>query len=271
MHMSIQPLEIPPQFSNQMGMGTPQAVFKGKVSLAGRIIFMVLFGLGAISAFLYALVYFLERFSRFYLPALLGDIAPFLIIGVIALAIAAGTAWGLYTRRKKAVVVYDNGFAYSDRKGVQIWKWEQLNQVFANVVKHYTNGIYTGTTHTYTFQNNEGARLVMNDQIKDIENLYNLIQKNSLQVRYQKLANAYNTGNPVVFGPVQIGKESGLQIGKKIYHWSEIEQVAINKGVLSVKKKDGGWFSGASATAGSIPNLHILLSILDQVVGLKTG
>jgi len=138
------------------------------------------------------------------------------------------------------------------------------------VVRNYTNGIYTGTTHTYTLHNNQGDKLVFNDSLMNVETLYNQIQNHSLNIRYQKLANAYNAGHPVTFGSVVISKQNGLQIGKKVYPWEEIEQVAINKGILSVKKKDGGWFSGASATSGSIPNLHVLLSILDQVIGLKT-
>lgn len=40
---------------------------------------------------------------------------------------------------------------------------------------------------------------------------------------------------------------------------------------LRVMKKDGGWFSGAFVAVGSIPNLAVLLAIVDQVVGLKTG
>jgi hypothetical protein len=40
---------------------------------------------------------------------------------------------------------------------------------------------------------------------------------------------------------------------------------------LKVSKKDGGWFSGASAAAASIPNLRVLLAIIHQVVGVKAG
>ncbi len=41
--------------------------------------------------------------------------------------------------------------------------------------------------------------------------------------------------------------------------------------VLSVKKRGGGWFSGATALASTIPNLHVLLSIINQIVGVKAG
>jgi hypothetical protein len=177
----------------------------------------------------------------------------------------------MFRRRKKGAVVYTNGFAYSDHKGVQTWRWEQVQDITANVVRHYTNGIYTGTTHNYSLVKTNGDKLVLNDALKDIEALYTHLQNNTLQQRYQRLADEYNQGNLVTFGQVTIGKQLGIQIGKKTYPWDQIQQVGINKGVLSVKKKDGKWFSGASATAGSIPNLHVLLSIINQIVGLQTG
>jgi hypothetical protein len=74
----------------------------------------------------------------------------------------------------------------------------------------------------------------------------------------------------VTFGPVAISK-SGIVIGRKTYPWSEVQQVSIHQGYVKVSKKGGGWFSGASAAASTIPNLRVLLSIINQVVGLKAG
>jgi len=104
-----------------------------------------------------------------------------------------------------------------------------------------------------------------------VEELAATIRKNIFPLLYDKYAQAYNGGQTCTFGPVKISKAEGIQIGKKIYPWAEVEQVAIKKGILSVKKKDGGWFSGAKATASSIPNLEVLLAIIDQVAGLHTG
>lgn len=267
--MSTQPLEIPAQFSGLMGMGKPQAVFKAKVSMAARIVFAVIFGLVGGAALLYAGYLFWERWGRYYPPVIFKAMLPYLVVAVIAFVLAVILLWGLYSRRKKAVVVYENGFSYSDRKGIKTWRWDQINLVYANVVRHYTNGIYTGTTHTYTLHDNNGDKVVFNNSLAEVENLYNFVQNHSFQLRYQKYADAYNAGTRVHFGPVNISKSGGIQIGNKTYHWTEIQQVGINNGVLSVKKKDGGWFSGATVTAGSIPNLHVLLSIIDQLVGLK--
>jgi hypothetical protein len=60
-------------------------------------------------------------------------------------------------------------------------------------------------------------------------------------------------------------------LAKKTYPWIEVQQVSIQQRILKVSKKGGGWFSGARASASVIPNLNVLLNIIYQVVGLKTG
>ena len=263
--------EIPDQFSNLLGMGAPFEVYRAKASIVINVILAVIFFLGSGGALLYALSIVWERWGRYYPPVIFKAVLPWGIGSVVAFGIGLLILWGMYNRRKKAAVIYNNGFAYSDRKGVQTWRWEQVQDVTANVIRHYTNGIYTGTTHTYTIQKSTGEKLVLNDSIKDIEAFFTQLENNTLQQRYQRLADIYNNGVPVTFGPVTIGKQLGIQIGKKAYPWEEIEDVAINKGVLSIKKKNGGWFSGATASAGLIPNLQVLLSIISQIVGLKAG
>lgn len=264
--------DIPKQFSPLTHLGEPVEVFKAKASLTLQIILTVVFFL-VFGGFLFYALYVLYDMwtSKYYFPVIFDTILPWLIIAAVAFLIGAVILWGIYTSRKKGAVVYAGGFAYSDRKGVKAWRWDQVQEVTANIVRNYTNGIYVGTTHTYTLFDTQGEKLVINDAFKDVENFYTHLQNNSLQIRYKRLADRYNQGQEVPFGPVSISKQNGLRINKKVYPWDTIEQVTIDKGVLSVKKKAGGWFSGASATSGTIPNLHVLLSIIDQVIGLNAG
>ena len=97
-----------------------------------------------------------------------------------------------------------------------------------------------------------------------------IIQDAILPGLYEQAAQQYNAGQRLVFGPVAIGSD-GIQIGKKTYAWDEVRQVSIQRGILKVSKKEGGWFSGASARASAIPNLNVLLNIIHRVVGLQIG
>lgn len=62
----------------------------------------------------------------------------------------------------------------------------------------------------------------------------------------------------------------GLHFRKKTIPWNEVKEVSLKRGELKVSRKNGGFLSGTTVPAPSIPNLRILLAIIDQVVGLKT-
>jgi exonuclease I len=138
------------------------------------------------------------------------------------------------------------------------------------ITRHYTNGIYTGTTHVYTLFNRQNQRLVLSDSFGKVEELAKLIDESIFPRLYKLAADQYNAGQAIISGPVEISK-AGITISRKTYPWSDVKEVSIHRGILKVSRKEGGWFSGASASASSIPNLGVLLTIIHQVVGLKAG
>lgn len=264
-------LQIPESFNTAFGMGAPKSYFPVKnINRVGNLVaFLILLG-GAVLLFLYGL-YDTYVAYRLHGPAMIDDrlIAPLLISAVLfGLGLLAG--WAAYNNWNKGVAVYDNGFAARDRKGVHTWLWTDVISYTAAVTRHYTNGIYTGTTHVYTLYNKQNEKVVFSDIYKGAEQLGQAAENASFPSRYDQARQFYNSGQTVVFGPVAISK-AGIAIGKKTYPWTDVKEVSIHQGVLKISKKDGGWFSGASASAPSIPNLRVLLSIIDQVVGVKTG
>jgi len=192
------------------------------------------------------------------------------IIAVILFVLSMIIGWSALASWHKSVAVYERGLVARDRKGFQTWRWEDLDSMYTAVTRHYTNGIYTGTSHVYTLVDAQGKRLVLNDAYIHVEDLARLIDLKTMPILYERASNRYNAGEALLFGPVAINK-TGLTFGRKSYPWSEVKQVSISRGILKVAKKDGGWFSGASVTVSTIPNLRVLLSIIDQIVGIKAA
>ena len=265
-------LPIPDSFSEVFGLGAPVAVYPAKKgSRWGSLIFMLILFAGVGVALLWGAYNAYTRYLKFGPAIVVSSLTGPWILAAVLFVIALLLSWNVFSNWKKAAVVYQDGFAYRDRKGLRTWRWNEFLSLTSAVTKHYTNGIYTGTTHVYTFLKKDGEKFAINDTIDNVEELADRIRKNIFPLIYEECAAAYNQDRACVFGPVKLSKTNGIQIGKKIYPWDEVEQVAIQKGTLSVKKKGGGWFSGATATASSIPNLEVLLMIIDQVVGLKTS
>lgn len=263
-------LEVPSFFSPISGMGIPEKIFPvRKFSRYGSIVLAVIGLGGAAAVFIYSLLYISDQIQRTG-PAVLETtlFAPLFffimlaLVGLISLGIAISN-W------KKAAVLYKNGFAYSDRKGLKSFYWDEIQSIRSEVVKRYTNGFYTGTTHRYTIENYNGVRISLDDSLMRVEELASRIRRHTFPLLYQRYSQAYNTGDPVTFGPVTLNRSGGITHGKKSYPWEQIAAVTVEKGQVQIAKKGGGWFSGTTLLAASIPNLEVMLAIVDRVIGVK--
>jgi len=262
--------QLPEVFQSVIAFGALKSYHPlRKSSRTGNLVILFLLWAGAVVAVLYG-VYEAYTWRR-YGPVMIQDrLQTPLIVAFILFVIGIFVVWSLFANWKKAAAVYERGLAYSSRKGLELWQWEQVARLFVAITRHYTNGVYTGTTHVYTLMDNQSRKLVLNDSLEQIEALGQSVEAQTFPLLYASASSQYNSGVAVSFGPVLLSK-AGLQFNKKVYPWADVKQVSIKRGVLQVARKDGGLFSGASVAVSGIPNLRVLLSILDQVVGIKTA
>jgi hypothetical protein len=263
--------EIPARFQTVMGLGARGEYYPVKKwGRLGSLVACILFLAGSVVVMFVGLLKAYQALQQHGTSLLDDTLGVPLVIAVILFLIGMLAGWITYVNWDKAVVAYERGFAYSDRKGLQTWPWDQVVSMTTAITRHYTNGIYTGTTHTYTLVNRQNRRLVLSDSIGKVEQLAKVIEDGIFPLLYEHAAGQYNLGQSLNFGPVTINK-TGIAIGKKNYAWAEVKQVTIRQGFLKISKSEGGLFSGASAMVSAIPNLRVLSAILQQVVGLQLG
>jgi hypothetical protein len=257
--------------SKGSGLGAPKRYFPvKKIHRVGSLLaFFFLLG-AAVMVFLDGLLVAYQSYQK-HGPAVIGD--SLALPGLLALALfLAGLAagWWAFTNRGRGVVVYERGFAIHDRKGIQLWRWEEIVSLTEAVKRSYAGENSTGMRHVYRLVNRRNQQLVLTDVYSKVEELAMIIRDTILPGQYEQAAQRYNAGQRLVFGPVIID-QAGIQMGKKTYAWAEVRQVSIRRGILKISKTEAGWFNGASTPISAIPNLHVLLNIIHQVVGLKTG
>ena len=265
------PSQVPEQFESVYGLGTPLGVYS--VGAANRwvsAIFGVILVGGAGLAAIYGMFDMYVQVAQYGSVMLSKTIVPPLIIAALMLLFGLLTAFNAYLNWNKSVVVYEKGLAYSDNKGIQSWGWHEVEWYYVAITKHYYNGIYTGTTYLYTLQKVDGSRLKLDNKFKQIEALGRFVGQKVAPYQYDRLLQKLRNGETVQLGPIAINKDS-IAMRKKTYSWDEVEQVGIQKGYVSIKKRDGRWFSGASAPVAAIPNLDAFFGIVNQIVKVKTG
>jgi hypothetical protein len=263
--------ELPEAFSSVIGLGAPVDYFPQTKS--SRLISPILAGLLIIVSMI-SCGWGMDTGYGAYLrygPAVIYDLSsPPLIIALGLLVIGIILIGFAIANRNRCVMVYEKGLAYYDRKGLQSMRWEEIGGFYLSIVRQLSFGIPTGTTYLYTVNKLGGGKFFFDNRYERIQHLGSLIGRNILPIQYQLAADVYNSGQAASFGPVLVSR-SGLTVSKKTYPWNEIEQVSVQQGVFKVSKKGGGWFSGASTPVASIPNLEAMLSIIDQVLGVKVG
>ena len=264
-------IELPEAFLSVTGLGTPVDFFR--LSRTNRLI-------APVAA---AMLVIASAFScgwgmdvaygayRQYGPAVIYDLSllPFAVTLGLLLA-GVGVAWSAISNRGKCAAVYEKGLVYLDRSGLQPLRWEEVGEFYISIIRNYSYGVQTGTSYRYTLRKINGGRLVFDNRFERVAHLGSLIGRNTLPIQYKLAADIYNSGQTASFGPVQISR-AGLTSSKKTYPWNDIGQVSVQQGLFKVSKKGGGWFSGASTPVSAIPNLEAMLSIIDQVVGVKVG
>ncbi len=186
---------------------------------------------------------------------LIGALAAF-IIGA-AVVISAWRNWRL------VAALFDNGVAYQSRTGIQQVSWADVTAVWQRVTRHYTNGVYTGTTHVYTIQTNTGQKIVLDDRLgKGIEDLGKAVQRGASNALFPRYYTAVQNGQRLEFGPLAMDNQK-LYAGKKELPWSEIKAVRINKGQIAIQK-DKGWFNWTSVAVPQVPNFFIFYDLIGR-------
>lgn len=249
-------------FPGVIGLGN----LKGEYSNTGRRRwFSVIFGglclLAAPALVLVAAYVGYVTYNNSGLYKVAGNVALPLIIALAAFVIGASVLINAWRNWRIAAALYENGVAYQSRTGIQQVNWSDVTAVWQRVTRHYTNGVYTGTTHAYTIQTNAGQKVVLDDRLgKKVEELGNAVQRGASNALYPRYWQAIQNGQRVDFGPIAMDNQK-LYAGKKELRWDDIKAVKVNKGMISVKQ-DKGWFNWATVTVPQVPNFSTFYDLI---------
>jgi len=231
----------------------------------GMVLGVVLTGIG-VAALLFGATSALSEFASGAGSALLAACIPGMV-GLAALGLGGWTLFAAWKNWGQAAALFERGFAFARGDEVRSIPWTDVTAVWQSIVKHYTNGIYTGTSHRYTVQLADDTRYVLDDKFKDVEALGSAIQKNVTQALYPKYVAALKAGSRLEFGPLAMDYNK-LYAGKKELAWDEIKSIRVRGGAVSVKK-DKGWFQWARTSVPQIPNFYIFYALLKNFTAVE--
>ena len=160
------------------------------------------------------------------------------------------------------LVVYRDGFAFRAGKDMHTWRWEEVTVIQSNLYRNSTGHGRGYIEHEYTLTKNSGDKVILDSGIKNVEGALEPIKHNVFAQLLPPLAQAYQSGQAVTFGPVTIHKQNGIQMDGKPYAWETILEIKVHLGRFTMSRRDG---KKHEVRASAIPNIELLC----QMIGLK--
>ncbi|GED83371.1 DUF6585 family protein [Streptomyces sp. 6-11-2] len=200
-------------------------------------------------------------------------IAAVLFMGIVSLILpplAAYFFWLAFTApnlsRKQAarrLHLFEHGLAEVGRNGeVSVFRWDSMT-VLQEITERYANGIYVGTTYVYTLHREDGTRLKVTDFYAQPERWGPAFQQEITRAQLPGLVTGLEQGRTLTYGSLSVNL-GGVATAKGSLTWTEIEKVEISQGML-VLRKPGKKLPWAQVQVKKVPNLFLLLALIDQL------
>ncbi len=239
-------------------LGIPTAAYRAKFTIKKAIAVAFLFavGLGILVAAI------LDSSS-----VLLSTVIAVVISSVLFLAIPIWIVVDAVRSRDIQVYVCPGGLLYLHSGKTRAIRWDQVDAFWRKVVKTSSYGIQTGTTHRYTLRCSDGATFKFNDNIGNVEALGNTIAAETARTLWPRYIAAYQAGHTLSFGKISLNQQ-GVNNGKEWLPWSQIREIQLTRGYLSLKKegdKQGNW---RVIPASEIPNVDVFMALVN---GIQSG
>ena len=192
------------------------------------------------------------------------------VCGGLGLLLALAGGYSIWQSRREqdlAIRAFHDGLTYSHKGKTEAMRWDDMTQVTMSLIN---NKNLRAMFYNYTLQSSDGRKITFNYNDQAMQNLQQLsdtIQREITARQLPQAIAAYNAGDNVTFGRLTVSK-AGLSNGKEAIPWSEVEEVKLQNGAVTVRKKDK-WLNWSSVTVGSTPNIYVFLHMVDQIVGLN--
>lgn len=186
------------------------------------------------------------------------------VAGVFPLGVAVWAFAQFFTRRSLRVLVFPEGLVHIRGGKAQVFRWDEIAKVYMSLQKTRVGG--RAVQHSYRIQDVRGKRAEFTGDIPGVATLGQTIQQEVTRRMLPRALETYNAGGTVEFGSLSVSQQ-GLSNRRETVPWSDIEEVKVQRGIITVKKA-GKWLNWANVTVGGTPNVFVFLALADRVIGV---
>ncbi len=147
-------------------------------------------------------------------------------------------------------------------------RWDQL----AAVQKIFTQLQNNYFLRAYVLYRLDGSALALEKSYRDFKELGKAIEEEVTRRLLPGAIAAYDAGNPVSFGAIQVslqGISVQQQKGPKTLAWDDFERIKVYDGRVRIKKRNAR-LTWETLLIPQVPNLCVLLALTEYITGGQT-
>lgn len=167
--------------------------------------------------------------------------------------------------RNRRLLIGTQGLAYTDGAAITVFPWRDIDFLWEKT-NHHSHGSAIRLHVVLTLERNDRVRIKLdNYYFPNLDEIAGHIKREMLQWAWPDLLSSYQGGLDLSFGPLTFHRD-GLRKKHDLVSWIDVRDVKVEEGKLIIIRgnKSLTWFK---APIGEIPNLHILLALVQHARG----
>lgn len=256
------PHEVPEEVTK---LGDVRAVFR---SARGMLVIWWALGAFAVLLALALLAVVLVHLARRGLKgARFGGLKVLILIWVGLFSAAVSLFRKALQERRFRVYVCDDGLACVRDANVDTMRWDDVTAIRGTRFLTQTKNAVVSSPPGFVLSATGGRQLQFTHSIARRGELRRWIEEQTLPRMLPPTVAAFNGGTELGFGPVRVSRD-GLRCGQDYLTWDLLERVELARGRLLLY--DGPKLFGRFNIT-QIPNLHLLLALIEHASGRRPG
>ena len=261
--------QVPSQFAKVQGLGRPIDVFLPRQDFKvryGPFLLALLVILAAIIVLAWGAFQTYQRYYRNGPAVIWRNLTLPLVLAVILIITGIAVTWVALNRLSRAVVLYERGVAISTLLRMRAWRWEDISSIQATITQVVFLNRASAPQHVYRLIRRNGEKVTLDNTLDRVEHLGNMIRQQVTPFILARYSQAFENGQVLHFGPVQLSLHEGIRIGSQVYDWSLLDELAVLDGQVKVRLAPDGKFTPSQprVMVYQVPNLDVLLSLANK-------
>lgn len=201
-----------------------------------------------------------------YGPLLVGRwVWPPLVVGVLLALLGLWFGIGAWNAARLRIRLHSAGLAVVRGRRGHALAWVDVLALWSRSVRTGLPGLPGRLHYALELEARDGRRLRLEDSLEGFGALAEAVKSRVYSLLAQASTQAFNQGETLFFGPIQISPAGISDGGRMTYPWSAVNEAQLASGRLIIRAHWDGKSSEVAFPADRIPNVELCAQLIQEI------